>query len=202
MAAEREDWKLWLTLKDAGLHGTTLPEVLFWHRIKETRRDWDFLGGRTPKPAVELTAAQFPTLAKEGWANPTLVERPPGELGPFLFHLTSQSSEAPADDACRHVVVVLPRLALHGPADRANVAAVEALAGHGWPLQEQHGLRYQELCNGDGLRAGLGDEGLARWRSKALYLAAARRTPPPLTPSFFPRPLADPLPQVLPRVLP
>jgi len=142
MGEGREDWKLWLTLKNAGLHGATLPEILFWYRIKERRRDWDFLDGRKPAENTELSIDQFPTLQREGWVNPTLEEKPVKALPPLCLDclrekgkevdLAVMATTSAEEDTCqKHMVMVIPWMAMGG-ADAVNVRLIEVLASRGW----------------------------------------------------------------------
>lgn len=117
-----EDWLMWSQLKAAGLHGTTVPEPLFWYRIKEHRRKWSWLGHGPDASAQALAELrkdvqhEVPALYAKGWTNL--------EMDPMECHESKCAFRGPAEflnlrpatmpTQCRHAILIVPWLALGG----------------------------------------------------------------------------------------
>lgn len=79
-----EDWMMWLKLKANHHDGATVPEYLFWYRMKPKRRNWEFLSSddessnqhkthkTTAKFGPKVAAELFPELYENGHKNPTI----------------------------------------------------------------------------------------------------------------------------------
>jgi glycosyltransferase involved in cell wall biosynthesis len=134
-----EDWLMWNQLKAAGFHGTTVPEPLFWYRIKQHRRKWAWLDRGAKAEALALATlrdavkANVPALYAQGWTNPVM---DPFECqaskckfsGPATF-LNLRPATMPAKH--RHAVLIVPWLALGG-ADQINIDILALLSKRGW----------------------------------------------------------------------
>jgi len=64
--ASGEEWKLWLSLKAAGLHGATVPEHMLWQHSKAHAQGTEFVASAAKR--------EFPELFREGHVNPTMEE--------------------------------------------------------------------------------------------------------------------------------
>jgi hypothetical protein len=62
----RKDWKMLFTVKNSGLHGTTLSNILSWYQVKRCRKDWDVLAVQRPTQAKELFVDKFLVLHWQG----------------------------------------------------------------------------------------------------------------------------------------
>ena len=64
--ASGEEWKLWLSLKAAGLHGATVPEHMLWQHSQARAQGTEFVASTAKR--------EFPELFREGHVNPTMEE--------------------------------------------------------------------------------------------------------------------------------
>ena len=154
-----EDWVMWLTLKNAGYHGATIPEYMFWYRMKKKRRKWDFLekdesskatgtkqlrvvDGSKSQAKVEPFSAKvgqqkFPDLYERGHVNPviseTITKYDSFKDASFLNMQITEETLHPGCDIERRMILVIPWLALGG-ADMVNVKLIRLLSEKNWKV--------------------------------------------------------------------
>ena len=149
MSTGSEDWDLWLNLKSHDLHGATIPEYLFWYRIKEERRQWEFLenkerfnkkdgdGKSAQKYNGKTRQSLYPSLFVTGHVNPVLHDHFSDDLSkpaPFTNHQEKSSENfGNCVEPERHVIIIVPWLALGG-ADMVNVKLVQLLSEKNWKV--------------------------------------------------------------------
>lgn len=156
-----EDWMMWLKLKANELHGATIPEYLFWYRMKPQRRNWEFLKKRKAtgnlrrtqetvrknddKFGPEKAAKLFPKLYEQGHKNPTLpnCKNAPSKsicnkdiLNSVNFanvHSNLRDEVRPSCSPSKHIILVIPWMAMGG-SDMVNVKLVRLLAEANWKI--------------------------------------------------------------------
>jgi len=158
-----EDWVMWLNLKSHGLHGATVPEYLFWYRIKENRRNWDFLESNQVKSSnlrrqlqkstkaiasgfsPTIGKKMFPQLYIDGHTNPKLDAcnsnddhinciKKISDPVPFKnIHDKNTKQNIGCNEKRRHIILVLPWMALGG-SDMVNVKLVRLLSEQNWKI--------------------------------------------------------------------
>jgi glycosyltransferase involved in cell wall biosynthesis len=146
MVGGGEDWDLWCRLKAAGHDGFTVPAPLFWYRMKEKRRKWNFLdtsNGKTPEDsAAELRDTleiAHPKLFSRGftagWESGRLnrwdCRRGECPFAPAAAPFPMMNRHLGRPASCNHAVLVIPWLALGG-ADQFNVDIIKHLATRSW----------------------------------------------------------------------
>jgi glycosyltransferase involved in cell wall biosynthesis len=123
ITAGGEDWKLWLALKNEGLSGVTIPEYMFWQRVKtddeKIERGFD----------VEAARAAFPDLYKKGHFNPVLYQ---STSVPTISENVLAGSYK-NKDCKRSVLLVVPWMALGGT-DSTNLKLVQLLTEKGYQV--------------------------------------------------------------------
>ena len=151
-----EDWVMWLSLKNIGLHGATIPEYMFWYRMKSKRRKWDFLNQASSKGktkgnnlfqktgssskvvplSYKVGQKKFPDLYDSGFANPVIEERiKKGDCLRELPFSNVQISDYTLPHGCsdmeRRIILVTPWLGSSG-ADAVNVKLIQLLSEKNW----------------------------------------------------------------------
>ena len=138
-----EDWDLWLRLASHRWGGITIRDLLFWYRLKPTKRKWESISNQTLFVDFSQQLKQkYPKLYEKGMPN---IEPPPPQdfscgSYPSTAALPAVPTLAPLQ---KRLILIIPWLVMGG-ADEFNIQLVHQLIRLGWQVTVVQTLYHQE----------------------------------------------------------
>ncbi|BGP51792.1 hypothetical protein JCM10450v2_007748 [Rhodotorula kratochvilovae] len=124
-----ENWMLWLCLAKEGHWGGTVPEALFWHRVKPAAHKRRSTLATGSAATSLLIKEKYAALISSG-AFPEIAPRPAEQLETVRWDFAVNNALLPASDG-KALLLVLPTFA-PSPAGHTALRQLELLAASGY----------------------------------------------------------------------